>query len=235
MVSTLVGCLPKVLVGCPVRSRAWILPRWFEAVNVAFEKSGLDPDFFFVVGQNNDNTDEIVAPYPHVKVEEKPLHVHRSWTTERYRHMVEIRNLLLQNVRERQPDYFFSLDSDILLHPNGLSYLLQSIESYDAVGGKTYMTDRGVRYPSYANINARGMLRRPDLTMITKVDVIMAIKLMKPVAYNVDYKFSDQGEDIGWSKNCKKAGLRLGFDGRIASKHVMRPQFLDRFDSRVGY
>jgi hypothetical protein len=58
---------------------------------------------------------------------------------------------------------------------------------------------------------------------------------MKPEAYNIDYKVADQGEDIGWSQNCKQARLKLLWDGSHASKHVMRRKDLENVDVRVGY
>jgi hypothetical protein len=67
------------------------------------------------------------------------------------------------------------------------------------------------------------------------VDVIMAMKLMKPSAYWVDYRDHEQGEDVGWSIACQEQHLRLGWDGRVCSKHVMKPEQLDPIDARCGY
>jgi hypothetical protein len=67
------------------------------------------------------------------------------------------------------------------------------------------------------------------------VGVIMAIKLMTPPAYNVDYEWNHQGEDIGWSLAALARGLKLGWDSRTTTKHVFYPHLLDEVDPRCGY
>lgn len=99
--------------------------------------------------------------------------------------------------------------------------------------GKAYMSKAGVANPSYANFNKQGSLVRSDSCGVFPVDVIMAIKLMKPSAYNVDYKPARQGEDIGWSLHCKEKGLKLGWTGEVTSRHVMSKKDLDKNDIRI--
>ena len=47
-------------------------------------------------------------------------------------------------------------------------------------------------------------------------DAIMAAKLMRPKAYTIDYIYDTEGEDIGWSKACSRAGVFLGFAAEAA-------------------
>jgi hypothetical protein len=63
----------------------------------------------------------------------------------------------------------------------------------------------------------------------------MAAKLMTPDAFRVDYEFDLQGEDVGWSRACARAGLTLGWEGRVISKHVLAPHLLTTRDPRVGF
>lgn len=242
----------RVIVGCPVKNREWILPRWKDHVVASFEHAGLTPEFAFVVGTSRDNTGTLVPSYirdytgTFVTIDDPEVPVHRDWSEKRYEHMAELRNLLLTLVREQQPDYFLSVDSDILLHPLAVHNLLQSIsedhlnrrtgtvEHWDAVGGKTYLNPRN-RIPTYAFLRPRIGLHRPDSDGVFPVEVIMAIKLMSPTAYNVQYEFSHHGEDIGWSLACNRAGLKLGWDGRVTSKHVMHPDHIDTIDARLGW
>ena len=88
---------------------------------------------------------------------------------------------------------------------------------------------------SYANIVNAHSLIRPDCLGVIPVDVIMAIKLMTPEALQEDYCFDTNGEDIGWSKSATAQGLKLAFDGRVCSKHVMRPGQLEKLDPRCGF
>jgi len=162
----------------------------------------------------------------------------RDWTSPgRYAHMVEIRNLLLEGVRMMDAGLFLSLDSDILIHPFAVRNLIDDVieDGWGAVGGKCYMTSTGTQYPSWGKLGREGQIMRTDAEGYFAVEVIMAVKMMTPAAYRVDYRLDLQGEDIGWSRACREAGLSLAWDGRVASKHVLEPHLLDRLDPRVGY
>jgi hypothetical protein len=84
-------------------------------------------------------------------------------------------------------------------------------------------------------LSGGGGLIRVDGRGCHKADVIMAVKLMSPAAYNVDYEVHRQGEDIGWSIAARKKGVKLGWDGRTVSKHLMTKDALDKIDKRVGF
>jgi cellulose synthase/poly-beta-1,6-N-acetylglucosamine synthase-like glycosyltransferase len=233
----------RLVIGCPVAHREWIIERWLEHVVNAVRKVDVEFALLFV-GDSTDPTFDVVDTF--CKEYRVPAYLHtideprtvdeRQWNAQRYHRMVELRNTLLGRVREMAPDYFLSLDSDILLHPDSISTLFESVDMYDAVGGKVYMTTLGTHCPSYGRFkrDGSGLLRR-NASAVFRVDVIMAIKLMSQAAYNVDYKFDSRGEDIGWSINCREAGLKLGWDGRVVNKHVMRPDLLDTVDNRVGF
>ena len=149
--------------------------------------------------------------------------------------MVRLRNILLESVRTLEPDIFLSLDSDILLHPNTIMNLIESLDNYDAVGGRCYMYPMGTREPSYGALDRREFIRGEDFGGICQAGVLMGIKMMSPKAYNVDYRFSHFGEDIGWSHACRDLDLTLGWDGRTINKHLLNPEMLNIIDERVGF
>jgi hypothetical protein len=97
------------------------------------------------------------------------------------------------------------------------------------------MQPAGTMAPSWARLSYSQGLDRSDSQGYFQVQIIMAIKMMGPDAYAIDYEPHAQGEDIGWSLACERAGLQLAWDGRVASKHVMDPRQLHRRDPRVGY
>lgn len=229
----------ELLVGCPVSHREWVLPSWFDHVEASCLEAKLAPRYVFV-GDEADPSFSVVrqrAPEATVVAVTDPRpHDRRHWDGPRYHRMVELRNGLLGAVRRIRPGWFLSLDSDILLHPRTIASLCAALaEGYDAVGARCYMTRWGLSAPSCGQLSRLGTLQRPDCGGLIGVDVIMAAKLMSPTAYGVDYRFDLQGEDIGWSKACLAAGLRLGWDGRTISKHILDPTMLGHVDSRVGY
>lgn len=232
----------RMVIGCPVRDRDWILPAWFTHTEAACAAAGITPTYVFVIA-DRDHGRELIRDWclDHgrevhlIGSAEQSKSYLRAWSPSRYREMVLLRNWLLAAVREIAPDFFLSLDSDILLHEDTIVNLLQTIRNYDAVGGKCWMTFKGRVAPSYMQtVNAAGQVRT-DSSEVMAVDVIMAIKLMSPAAYNVDYVWHHDGEDLGWSRVAREHGLQLGWDGRCCSKHVMRQEDLEVCDPRVGY
>lgn len=234
----------KLLIGCPIRDRAWILPQWKHYVDMSCSVAGIIPSFIFVLGEDDESSIEIVRDWPNTTIQliSEPVRSDvRDWLEPRLRHMVEIRNILLERVRDLTPDYFLSLDSDILLNEMTVINLLEKIETYGpkALGSKTYLSETGHQFTNmgiWAN-KRKSQLFRDDSTYIRRVDVLMAIKLMTPEAYNVDYVYSPLGEDIGWSGEVQAlySSDSLMWDGSITNKHVMHRDLLDVVDPRIGW
>lgn len=238
--------MTRIMVGCPVHYRGWILDEWYEHLMNAAD--GFEVEFAFVAScGDQDSFDRIKqwAPAPAMFwVTDEPRIAQRAWGASRYEHMVYLRNKLLGLVRAAAPPLFLSLDSDILLHPGALPGMVDTLETFAnndcwAVGGKTWMTPTGVTCPSYgfwSDPYQRQLgIKRFDAEDQRLVDVLMGIKLMTPQAYNVDYSTHSWGEDLGWSANVQDAGGKMWWDGRYASKHIMSPEMLDREDERFDW
>lgn len=233
-----------MLVGCPVTKREWILPVWFEHVETAL--AGYDFEYVFALDFGDESSLALIDA--HAGMADRPYSIAyspqtggcaglRNWhNPHRLEYMVILRNGLLKEVRRHQPDYFLSLDSDILITRESFEKVYDAVASgqYDACAGKAYLSkgDRVVTGASYSRQNG---MRRSKAEYLAPVDVIMAYKLMNPKAYSVDYKYANLGEDIGWSLSCKADGLKLGYEGTTPVKHVMDPSDLDKVDKRVGY
>lgn len=229
----------NLLIGCPISHRAWILPQWHAHNARAAEEAGVPLSYAFVADPLDTFTLTAIEALPAEVVidfiEDGRKADQRDWDHDRFRHMVELRNRLLQTVRLLEPSLFLSLDSDILLHPQALKNMMESTEKFDVVGGRCYMTPRGTACPSWGFIAREGGLRRRDAAGVFPVEVVMAVVLLGPAAFDVEYEFHGHGEDLGFSKNCRAAGLTLGVDARVANKHVMSREALERFDERCGF
>lgn len=232
----------RLIVGCPVKDRAWILPEWHQrVVDSCF---GFDPEFLFVCETGDNETLEIAYEYGDVVlVEDAGFTSSHNWGDHSHlRHMVDLRNTLLKEVRSREPDLFWSLDSDILIPKplfNNLRSTISKVHKHgvkpDAVGGFTFMDGTDQRVTSFANLKNNRVFKRVLNPGVHEVDYIMAIKLMTPNAYNVDYSFSKHGEDIAWCDSAREIGLKLFCDGRSIAKHVMNKSMIDKVDKRVGF
>lgn len=232
--------MASLLIGCPVRKREWILPAWFNCIQAACAEAGVDDyEYVFVVGVDDAKTIHAIGanadrPFHLVEIEETVRDDKREWNVGRYSHMTFLRNMLLSKVRELSPQLFWSVDSDILVNVRSLKRSLEQLEDFDAIGSKTYLTPTGTWAPNFANFNRHGGVWREDNEHCLPVDVLMAIKLMTPAAYNINYELDHRGEDIGWSRACKAKGLRFRWDGSTVSKHVMEKVDTDK-SVRTGW
>lgn len=236
--------MSDLVIGGPVRDRAWILPVWFEHVGAACDQAGVKPEFVFTLSREDHDTADAIAEgaaslhcvADMIFTNEKFQEDKRIWNERRYQHMVELRNQNLARVRELAPSAYLSLDSDLLLAPTALKEAFRSLERFDAVGMRCFMSPQGFDNPSNGQL-VNGMLRnRQDATEgCFRVDCIMAAKLMGPAAYLVDYRCHPWGEDCGWSEACREAGIKLGWCADAAAKHVMDPLLLNQVDPRLGW
>lgn len=233
----------RLIIGCPIYDRAWMLPAWFgaiakqsfplEDIGFVFITSHFDPDTISELIRFQQAHHE-VAVFDIVENLSEPHDTHpeghRIWTDDKYRKMVALRNQLLYQVRCHQPERFFSLDSDIILEaPDTIERLFNftAIGSC-AVSPLMYMTPDGVAFPSTMTwVDAPGgvagrMIEAYPMGQIFQTDVIMAAKMMSKEVYeNVDYTFHTQGEDLGWSTNVTKAGYNLFLDSSLYCPHLM--------------
>lgn len=229
----------RLVIGCPVKDRAWIMDKWFDHIELAIPDE-VEVEYVFVI-PSGDETLEIInkrCPQAHLVLTEEAPSYERNWHKEgRYREMVQVRNALLREVRRINPDYFLSLDSDILVTPTCISESLSIIrDGYNAVAPPTFLDPTDKRFTNAAVLKPRGGYYRATPGTSHIVDIIMAIKLMDRAAYQVDYDFNIFGEDFGWSKGARENGIKMFYAGGIGpSKHVMKKEWLDRIDERCGF
>lgn len=249
----------KLIIGCPIYDRDWILPYWFSCIQNQ-SVSLKDIGFIFIASEDDNSTINILNTWrnhhPEVPLFEiiYPDNVKhythkegtRQWTLSKYENMIKLRNCLLNEVRKYQPDYFFSLDSDILLtNPATIELLIAHInDGADAVSPLMFMTPVGINYPSvmsWLENNSGRAYRKNDYPLGTyfQSDIIMAAKMMSKEVYNnINYKMHEQGEDLGWSSNCAEKGYKLYSASYIYAIHVMWRQMLkeisEKGDSRMS-
>jgi len=234
----------RLLVGAPCVRREWIITEWFyhilHGVKVLNEFQETEVAFILLGGETDPTFTKIQEILQVVDlnvyveyIDEPRIEDKRDWAEDRYHRMVALRNRLLGKARGIGPDYFLSVDTDVLLHPNCIKNLVESAQTFDVVGGRCYM--------SYHNDAPSNMIigklsnQRIDSRFVIPVDVVMAIKLMSPKAYGFDYQYNYRGEDLGIAEKWREAGLTIGYDGRVGNKHCMSPDDLHKFDERIGW
>lgn len=130
------------MIGCPVQKREWIIDKWFWHVNKACVQVGVKPAFIFVMDESDEPMNSIIHNCCEIygsdlyvcSIDEVDREDKRIWNNIRFERMSVLRNILLDGVRKVSPPHFLSLDSDILIHLDGIKTMLNNIGEWDAIG-----------------------------------------------------------------------------------------------------
>lgn len=243
---------PRILISLPVYGREWILPDFFRCIeNQTIPLSNIG--FQFELGPNDDETHDIIwewqSNHPEVfhfdaQINMSSSHkIHlegqRAWRRDEYLRMVEFRNNLLERANNiiDSFDYYFSLDSDVLLeNPKTLETLAG--HNKDVVSPLMYM-DSTTSYPNameWKYLKPRPMgYRHPEQVQeangqLTRVAVVMAAVMMSPdVVKNIRYIWHPQGEDLGFAEELMNAGYDSYIDYSLYTYHIMHRAQLAHF------
>jgi hypothetical protein len=229
-------------VGCPVRNRAWVLPRYLESItHLEYDKKRVV--LFFLVNDSEDGTLSILDSFRRESINDYAdiIVVNRNYnftdcdrnlgrTPEKFEHFTKIRNDWISLVRYLDLDYIFSVDSDVLVPKNSLASLIKNnkdicsmvLHNSNALGGYGKdITNLFVFSGVYENL-----IKYPQDSLF-QVDVTGSAYLIKrKVLDQVEYKSHPLGEDFGFCIFAKQCGFEIWCDSSLYGEHVlMRSDF----------
>jgi hypothetical protein len=127
--------IKKILIAAPVYQKTEIFIEYLNSINHLIIPEGYEAHKYYVI-TNSPEIEKLLSPneyetdnYDFEKEKEKGSHI---WDKEHFNSVMEARNKILKYARKNNYDYIFSVDSDILLHPKTLQYLLE--DNKDMVG-----------------------------------------------------------------------------------------------------
>jgi len=221
----------KLAIGCPIYQREWSLPRWFQSI---FDQ-GVNPksvDLVFGYTEGNDATLTILEKYGKrfkslniIDCNDLPAFPGRN--SERFYTLVIVRNRIFDKLKELQPDYYFSWDSDILLPEGTLKALVK--DKKDIVGPWVDLVPPA-EIPNCASKLATGGYRRhhPYEKFYPKkglyeVSTVFAVSLMRNEVFNkCTYKWQQGGEDYGFADEVIAAGFKSWMDANNIGTHLYK-------------
>lgn len=230
--------MKRVVVGCPIWNSAWVLDRWLNSV-CKQRTSEYEIETAFVFSHSQDNTHKMLMDDPRVNWvitgPDSPRqindHINHIWSPDYYRYMARVRNTLVKWAEHVEADYFFSLDSDILIPPGTVSALVDSMkkESCNAIAPLVNMSpagcaDKAWNYMFWQTKGEVGTREFQDTykTVTHKVDIIMAAMFMDKKAMQCRWYYHDQGEDIGWSVDAYRRDLSIFIHKGIEATHLVK-------------
>lgn len=240
----------KLVVGCPVADRDWILPAWFAALQAQTRQ----PDeYVFVLSERQPTpvadtirlirwlspVDVPALSYalddsPYIPRYERNLHDPEHV----YGEFARRRNLLRRMVLKREPDIFLSLDSDILLDdPRTIERLVGMLDLYPVAAPLVWLHPTGHASECYnAAWWAAGDPGSPDRAWRRAthadaekgpqlVDIPMAAVMMRGVVLEAcSWYYHRQGEDLGFAQDLEQHGMQCAWDPSLTTLHVMDPR-----------
>jgi len=128
----------KILIACPVRDRAWILPHYLEHIyNIDYPKHLIS--MYFIINNSSDNSYKILEDFklkhmseyvnieidrmykPNLPIDARVKDIRDGFT---YHWLCELRNKILNKCVEMKYDYLLSCDTDILVPSNIINGLI---------------------------------------------------------------------------------------------------------------
>jgi len=230
--------LPTVTIGCPVSNRDYLINRYLDGIyNLDYPRDKIK--LYFLVNNCTDNTEnelklfqrKFLKEYQDIEVERYRMSFRKDkritgYRYETYKRLSELRNYVLSKI---ETDYFFSVDSDIILNYNVLKGLVNCKKHIVAA---IINNDKILRpYYDYPNIRTnilidgeRGITHYLDYPKneLIEVKYTGAVYLLsKEVCKNLKYSFHEQGEDIGFCNDARDKGYKLYCHTTFMQNHIM--------------
>lgn len=226
------------MIGCPIKDRAWVLPDWFAALDPQItelrEHYHVKVHLVFAYTKSSDDTLAILeAHWPSAILVDSGtgrsltnIKGHVWGADDTYQYMAILRNTLLAQARATRVDYFFSLDSDIIIPENALTGLLSYAETHRGVIAPALnMAPRGLAWntmqwkePAHPGVAER----REGAEQAGKADVVMAAMLLDRTAITqVLWQSHKQGEDVGFCLNAEEHNVDRWWVPEIKCEHRM--------------
>lgn len=222
------------MIGCPVRNRAWILPRYLQAL-VHLDHPVHAREYCFIVNDCGDETEQVLSNFASsqitpvaIVVDNQPQSVdhHRGYYN--FKRLAYLRNLLLKAFLASACDYLFSVDSDILVPPHALAVLLKDdvdivsalVENGGAIG-RDHIYNVLQRNRSGQLVH---MQEIPHQTLFQVACTGAAYLIKRHVIENFSIRYASHygAEDIGFCDAAQSKGIGMFCDSRIQCRHIMQ-------------
>lgn len=226
----------KILIGCPVHNRGWILPYYLEHIRqIDYPEKNIT--LCFILNDCRDESLKIIldfrnkylVEYADIIIREMNFNMADDTRQNRidkkiYKRLAAVRNAFMECLSKE--DYVFSVDSDILIPVDCLKRLLS--HKKDIISALVY-NDPAMRYPNILNIRDGKIEHYFDFPKdsLFEVDITGAVYLLKSeVCRKVRYEYHIYGEDVPFCISAKKMGYSIWCDSSIQCRHIMHPYML---------
>jgi hypothetical protein len=210
-----------------------MVPAWYEGIKAA--ANGHDIHVAALYTDSDDQTENRLKEHGvdilYDEEEGRPTYQIDShqWLRESYDYMSRLRNRLIEYALEIDAEYFFSVDSDVVLPPGALSALLEWAGGTwtGAIAPSLILTPENTHWGFTAWNAMQWHQRIPNFPVrdyepaTGKVDLIMAAMLLDRTAMECRWSRHDCGEDVGFCMDARDRGVPLWWVREVFCRHIM--------------
>lgn len=219
----------NLTIGCPVYEREWSLPRWFQCLSSNIAPKKVDLVFAYTKGE--DATLEVIkkygADYKSVTIIDcDDIKAFGDRDSERFYSLVILRNRIFDKLKELQPDYYFSYDSDIMIPEGCIKGLIKDKKDIVAPW-LDLVPPNGV--PNCMTKIGDGFRRQKPYEKfypksgLYEVSTSFAVSLISNAVFNTcTYKWHAAGEDLGFAEEVIASGFTSWIDANYIATHLYR-------------
>lgn len=221
--------MKKIFIGAPVRDRAWILPRFIKHIK-KMNTTDIELHTLFLINDCDDNSEDLLrqAGFNTMVVNELPSKTVSSLRGKySYQHLATLRNILIEEFLKTDNEYFFSIDTDILVPEHGLKKLIENNKDICSMILCNEKGQLGKRAHNIMNYNPKKRkfyhILDWEKNSIFEVDLTGAVYLIhrRVLENGVRYADNTLGEDVPFCQKAKEKGFKIFCDTSIKPIHVM--------------
>ncbi len=171
-----------------------------------------------------------------------------EWKMHNLLAVAAMRNYLIATAREMDYDYYFMVDSDLVLHPKTLTKLIEAKKDIVAEAIWTRWTPEDIEavnawdrdtYSFYPDMATRfAQFRKPGLYQVGMTGACVLISkpvLEARVNYDHIYNVSFWGEDRAFCIRAAVHGFEIWLDTHCPPVHLYRPSEYEKYMAKGGY
>jgi hypothetical protein len=228
--------MKRILIGAPVRQDHLTFYKYLKALN-QLDTKGCQVDFFFIL-HNSPRLKRFLKPSQYIEFQSENEYIRdeetHHWTGENLKDVAKMKNALLRYTLEKKYDYFFLVDSDLILLPQTLQTLLSHKQEIVAEVFWTQWTPEADEQPNawmfdfysftydrqYEQFRNKGLhlVGMSGACILIKSEVIRAGVNYSPI-YNVSHSL---WEDRAFCIRAAVHGYKIYLDTTCPPEHLYR-------------
>lgn len=233
----------KILIGCPARQDEETFELYINSLR-KLKTGGHDVHLFFIL-HNSPHLKKYLLPHEFVEYQTDEEYVKTDethhWTNRNLYHVQKMKNLFLDMVKQQSFDYFFLVDSDILLHEDTLIHLLKQEkkiisevfwtkwnpndeEQPNAWTHDFYSFDRPEKIWSWHRAKSIFEVGGTGAVILIHKDVVNAGVNYSPI-FNISFS---EWEDRAFCIRAAVAGFKIYMDTNFPAVHLYRKEDVER-------